>query len=77
MISLAISVLWVLIALCVLVGVGWVVLWVLGQLGIVLPPIAIKIAMIILGLLVLIWFLGLIAGGGTAFPGISGHGVLR
>ena len=76
MISIAISVLWVLIALCVLVGIGWVTLWVLEQLGIVVPPMVIKLALIILGLLVLIYFLSILAGGGGgSFPGISGHKV--
>ena len=64
MLALAINVLWFLIALVVLVGIGWVVLWVLGQLGIVVPPMVIKLALIILGLLVLIYFLTMIAGGG-------------
>lgn len=73
MISLAIAVLWVLIALCILVGIGWVALWVLGQLGIIVPPMAVKLIMIVLGLLVLIYFLGLVATGGTGFHGISVH----
>ena len=64
MIGLAIQILWLLIALCVLVGIGWVVLWVLGQLGIIVPPMVIKIALIIIGLLCLIYALTLIAGGG-------------
>jgi hypothetical protein len=69
MISLAISVLWLLIALVILVGIGWVVLWVLGQLGIVVPPMVFKLAMIVLGLLVLIYFLSLLASG----PGLHGR----
>jgi hypothetical protein len=73
MLALAISVLWFLIALVVLVGIGWVVLWVLGQLGIVVPPMVIKLALIILGLLVLIYFLTMIAGGGVnIFQGGAG-----
>ena len=54
MISMAIDVLWLLIGLCILVGIGWIVLWVLGQLGIIIPPMAIKIAFIILGPLTLV-----------------------
>lgn len=75
MITLAISVLWLLIGLVILVGIGWVVLWVCAQVGIVVPPMVVKLAMIVLGLLVLIYFLGLVAGGGTGFPGFSGHSV--
>jgi hypothetical protein len=75
MIALAISVLWVLIALVVLVGIGWVALWVLGQLGVIVPPMAIKLTMIVLGLLVLIYFLSLVGSGGTAFPGFYGRHV--
>jgi hypothetical protein len=73
MIELAIAVLWLLIGLCILVGIGWVVLWVLGQLGIVVPPIAVKIALIILGLLVLIYALSMVAGhtGGIGLPALG------
>lgn len=69
MIGLAISVLWFLVALCVIVGIGYAVLWVLGQLGIPVPPMAVKIVLLILGLLVLIYFLTLLAGsGGISMP---------
>jgi hypothetical protein len=68
MLSLAISVLWFLIALCVLVGVAWVIVWVLGQLGIPVPPMALKIGLLIVGLLCLIYFLTLLAGGGMEVP---------
>ena len=69
MIGIAIQILWMLIGLCILVGIGWVVMWVLEQLGIIVPPMAIKIAGIILGLLVLIYALTLIAGsGGISLP---------
>ncbi len=78
MISLAISVLWLLIALVILVGVGWVCVWVLGQLGIILPPLVVKLALIILGLLCLIYALSLVAGGGIALPAMgTGHPLLR
>jgi hypothetical protein len=76
MVALAISILWVLIGLCVLVGIGWVILWVFNQLGIIIPPMVIKLAMIILGLLCLIWLLGVLAGGGSGFPGMNGGGSL-
>jgi len=77
MLALAISVLWGLIGLVVLVGIGWVILWVLNALGIIIPPMVIKLAMIILGLLVLIWILGLLASGSMSFPGMTGTGAHR
>jgi hypothetical protein len=73
MIALAISVCWILIGIAILCGIGYVVLWVLGQLGIVVPPMAVKIALIVFALLILIWFLGLLAGGGGLnFPAAFG-----
>jgi hypothetical protein len=73
MIALGINIAWLLIGLIVLVGIGYVVLWVLGQLGIILPPMVVKFALIILGLLVLIFGLGLLAGGGggSSFPAFN------
>ena len=72
MIQIAIDILWLLIGLCVIVGIGYVVLWVLGQLNITVPPMAIKIAFIILALLVLIYALTLIAGsGGFSLPALA------
>jgi hypothetical protein len=68
MLALAISVLWFLIGLCVLIGIVWVIIWVLGQLGIIIPPMVIKIGMIIIGLLCLIFFLTLLAGGDIGVP---------
>jgi hypothetical protein len=68
MLALAISVLWGLIGLCILVGILWVVVWVLNQLGIIIPPMAIKIGCIIIGLLCLIWLLTSLAGGGWSLP---------
>jgi hypothetical protein len=64
MITIAINILWFLIFLCILVGIGWLVIWVLGQLGIPVPPMVMKIALLVIGLLCLIWFLSMIAGGG-------------
>jgi hypothetical protein len=65
MLELAISVLWFLIGLCVLIGIVWVIIWVLGQLGIAIPPMVVKIGMIIIGLLCLIFFLTMLAGSGS------------
>jgi hypothetical protein len=71
MLHLVIGVLWFLIVLCVLVGIGWVVIWVLGQLGIPVPPMVVKIVLLIIGLLCLIYFLTLLAGGGgMTFPAL-------
>jgi hypothetical protein len=68
MLTLAINVLWFLVFLCILVGIGWVILWVLGQLGIPVPPMVVKIALLIIALLCLIWFLTMLAGGGGMVP---------
>jgi len=68
MLTLAINILWFLVFLCILVGIGWVILWVLGQLGIPVPPMVVKIALLIIALLCLIWFLTMLAGGGGMVP---------
>ena len=70
MLSLVIGVCWFLIVLCVLVGLGWLVVWVLEQLGIPVPPMVLKIALLIIALLCLIYFLGLFAGGDLRFPSL-------
>ena len=71
MLHLVIDVIWFLILLCVLVGVGWLVVWVLGQLGIPVPPMVLKIVLLVVALLCLIYFLTLLAGGGgMAFPSL-------
>lgn len=65
MIGLVINVLWFLIFLCIVIGIGWLILWVIAQLGIPIPPMVVKIALIIVGLLCVIWFLTMISGGGV------------
>lgn len=71
MIHFAISVAWFLITLCAVVGIGYAVVWVLEQLGIPVPPMVVKIALLIIGLLCVIWFLTLLAGGGgMPFPAL-------
>jgi hypothetical protein len=70
MLTLAISILWFLVFLCILVGIGWVILWVLGQLGIPVPPMVVKIALLIIALLCLIWFLTMLVGGGGMMPAL-------
>jgi hypothetical protein len=64
MISIALGILWLLIGLCVIVGAYYAVLWVCAQLGVPLPPMAVKIVLIVIGLLFLIYLITLIAGGG-------------
>lgn len=59
-----------LIYLAVLVGVVYLVIWVLGQLGIALPPGIVKIVYIIIALLVLLWFVQSFLGGGLEVPRI-------
>ncbi len=71
MASIAISVLWMLVSVCIIVGLYYVVIWVLEQLGIPVPAMAVKICLLILGLLVLIWLISTLfgAGGGElGFP---------
>ena len=71
MLHLVIEVLWFLVVLCLLVGAAWLVVWVLEQLGIPVPPMVLKIALLIVGLLCLIYFLTMIAGGGgVSFPAL-------
>ncbi len=64
--SLVISLLWILLAVVLLVGVFWLVVWVLEQLGLPLPQKALHLALVAIVILVLIWLLSAIFGGGTA-----------
>lgn len=61
------SVLLLLIQICIVVGVCWLVIWVLGQLGVALPDQVIKIfwVIVILIVLLLLWraFGGVLSGG--------------
>jgi hypothetical protein len=68
MLGLVINVLWFLVFLCIIVGIGWLIIWVLGQLGIPVPPMVVKIGLLIIGLLCLIWFLTMLVGGGGMMP---------
>jgi hypothetical protein len=70
MIELCIAILWLLTGLVILVGIGYVVLWTLGQIGVQVPPMVVKIVLIVITLLVLIYALTLVAGSGSfALPG--------
>jgi hypothetical protein len=50
-----ISVLWALVTLCIVVGVIYLILWVLGSLGIVIPANIVKVIWVILVLLAIIF----------------------
>ncbi|MER9196414.1 hypothetical protein NKI13_24535 [Mesorhizobium australicum] len=58
-----------LIYVCVLALVIYVVIWILGQIGIALPPQVIKILWIIVTLIVLLMLVHLVLAGGFALPG--------
>ena len=64
MVSIAIAILWLLVGLCVVVGVYYVAVWVFAQLGIPIPAMALKIVLIIIGLIALIYLIGILSGGG-------------
>lgn len=64
------SVITLLIYVCVLALVIYIVLWVLSQVGIALPPQVVKIIWIILALIVLLWFLRIFLGHGV-IPGLN------
>jgi len=49
-----------LIYLCIFVGVCYLVLWVLGQLGISLPPMIVKIFWVIVALCVLLYLVQMV-----------------
>jgi hypothetical protein len=48
------SVIMLLIYVCLVVAVAWLILWVVQQIGIPLPPQVIKIFWVIIGLIVLL-----------------------
>jgi len=59
------SIIWLLIYICLVVGVAWLVLWVLGQIGVALPAQVVKIfwVVVVLLILLLLWrMLGPIVG---------------
>lgn len=58
------AVIWLLIWLLVLGLIFYLAVWVLGILGIVIPPQVIKIVGAIILLLVILWFLQAVLGGG-------------
>ena len=64
------SVLWALVSLCIIVGVIYLIFWVLGKLNIVIPPQIANIIWVILVLLALIWIINQFFLGGN-WPGID------
>lgn len=64
------SVIMLLIYICLVVGACWLVIWVLGQLGVALPPQVIKIFWVIVVLIVILLLYRMLApalGGGKLF----------
>ncbi len=59
-----------LISICVFALIAWLVIWVLGQLGVPLPAQVIKILWVIFALLCILWLYHLFVGGGFAFPAL-------
>jgi len=57
------SVIYFLIALCVIAILVVGVKWLLAQMGVVIPPPILAILGFLLFLIVLLWFLGVIGGG--------------
>lgn len=58
------SIIWLLIYLLVLGLVFYLIVWVLGILGITVPPNVMKIVGAIIVLLVILWFIQAVLGGG-------------
>lgn len=61
------TVIMLLIYICLVVGLCWLVIWVLGQLGVALPPQVVKVfwVIVILIVILLLWraFAPIIGGG--------------
>jgi len=68
MVRIALAILWTLIGLCIIVGTAYVVVFVCASLGIPLPAMAVKIAELVLGLLLLIHIIRIVAQGGDGNP---------
>ncbi len=57
-----------LIYICFFVAIVFLVLWVLGQIGVPLPGQVIKVLWVIVGLLCFLWLFHMVTGGGMALP---------
>jgi hypothetical protein len=65
------AVIGLLIYVCILVLVIYLVIWVLEQIGVALPPQVVKILWIIVALIVLLLLVRLVLGGGMHLPAIN------
>jgi hypothetical protein len=66
--DLIIAIIYFLIVVAVLVGVVYLVTWVLGQLGISIPPPIMNVIWVIVFLVVLLWLIQAVAGAGWGLP---------
>lgn len=68
--QLIIDTIYVLIAIACVVGLYYLVIWVLDYLGIPVPQMVLRIVFLILGLLILAWVVSIFIGGSmpTALP---------
>ncbi len=69
MVSLAIGILWLAIGVIILGGVIWIALWAIGQVVSIHPAIP-KVVWAVFGILVLIYILSLLEGGGLPHPNL-------
>lgn len=69
---LIVSLLWIVLAVVLIVGVFLAVLWVLRYIGLPVPPQVDKFGMVIIALLALIWLVTLLIGGAPPF-----HTIIR
>jgi hypothetical protein len=52
-----VSILWALVSLCITVAIIYLIIWVLGKLGLVIPATILRIIWVILVLLAIIWII--------------------
>jgi hypothetical protein len=60
-----INILWALVSLCIAVGIIYLILWVLGALGLAIPANIVKVIWVILVLLAIIWIVEHFLVGGS------------
>ena len=60
-----------LIYLCILALVLYLVVYVVGELGIPIPPKVVQIILLIVGLLVVLWLVQTFIGGGLSLPSLK------
>ncbi len=64
--QLIIDVIYVLIAIACVVGLYYLIVWVLEYLGIPIPQMVLRIVFLILALLILAWVVSIFIGGSTS-----------